>query len=339
MEFTGSIGNDRAFCRGSKLDLMTTQFEVKPVLEEAIQFTADSYRLYGIVHAPENPIVGLPIVLMMVGGPQTRVGSHRGYVQIARSLCRGGATVVRFDYRGVGDGDGDYVTYTYSETSLIAALDWIGKNLGQKPVVLWSLCDGAAACMVFGPRLGPSIVGMILCNPYVHSQQNRAETLIKYYYLRRILEKSFWIKLFSFNFNPLTFGVSFLSLVKSAVSSRAAERASAKQAKSSDNGSEVGNTQTGPEEDPTGFAEDTLQVRMIDGIKKFRKPILFLLSSADLTADQFRTLLEKHNELIPLFKRKLLSIRSISGGDHTFSNLNHKRQVAAESLVALKSYL
>ena len=78
---------------------------------------------------------------------------------------------------------------------------------------------------------------------------------------------------------------------------------------------------------------------MIDGIKKFRKPILFLLSSADLTADQFRTLLEKHNELIPLFKRKLLSIRSISGGDHTFSNLNHKRQVAAESLVALKSYL
>jgi exosortase A-associated hydrolase 1 len=330
-------------------------------MEEAIHFTAEGRRLYGIVHRPEKPAPGLPVVLMMVGGPQTRVGSHRAYVQIARALCAGGATVVRFDYRGVGDADGDYVTYTYSETSLEAALDWISLRVETAPgaqhaseasqasrasrdkrVVLWSLCDGAAASMVFGPRLGQRIVGMILCNPYVHNQQNRAESLIRYYYLRRILDKSFWLKLVTFRFNPIAFAVSFAGLLKSVVSSRlsanANKNATATATAQANAASTVAATGDG-EGDPTGFDEDSLQVRMIAGIKKFGKPILFLLSTADITADQFRTLLGKHKELNPLFKNGLLEIRPIAGAGHTFSNLDHKRQVGAETLAALRSYL
>lgn len=295
-------------------------------MESVVQFKVEEKRLYGILHTPENPVAGLPMVLMIVGGPQTRVGSHRSYVQIARGLCASGATVFRFDYRGIGDADGDWVGYNFAETSILSAIKYLENKFPEnKQTVLWALCDGAAACLVFGSRLGNNVSGMILCNPYVHNMGNKAESLIRYYYLRRILDKEFWNKLIQFKFNPITFVISFTSLVRSVFNSRIESAA-----KMSTHDSQ---------EDPTGFDENTLEPRMMGGMLKFQKPILFLLSTVDIVADQFRILINQNKEVQILFKKGILKSKLIEGANHTFSSLEHKNQVVAESFAALKTYL
>jgi len=46
-------------------------------------------------------------VLIVVGGPQYRVGSHRQFVMLARFLADHGVPCMRFDYRGMGDVSGE----------------------------------------------------------------------------------------------------------------------------------------------------------------------------------------------------------------------------------------
>jgi len=45
-------------------------------------------------------------VLIVVGGPQYRVGSHRQFLLLSRRLAAEGHPVMRFDYRGMGDASG-----------------------------------------------------------------------------------------------------------------------------------------------------------------------------------------------------------------------------------------
>ena len=75
-------------------------------LEKAIEFSCLDKKLYGILHIPDHFRIIDQIVLMIVGGPQTRVGSHRLYVQFARKISEKGFAVFRFDYEGIGDSEG-----------------------------------------------------------------------------------------------------------------------------------------------------------------------------------------------------------------------------------------
>jgi hypothetical protein len=56
--------------------------------EIPLVFTSQNKRLVGIIHQPEETFTqGL---LLIVGGPQTRVGSHRQFLLLARALAKRG---------------------------------------------------------------------------------------------------------------------------------------------------------------------------------------------------------------------------------------------------------
>ena len=62
-------------------------------------------RMLGILALPAVPAdIG---IVLVVGGPQTRVGSHRQFVLLSRCLAAAGYAVLRFDYRGMGDSSGE----------------------------------------------------------------------------------------------------------------------------------------------------------------------------------------------------------------------------------------
>ena len=60
---------------------------VSAYLERALVFECEGEQLVGIVAAPEAARVG---VLVIVGGPQYRAGSHRQYVLLSRRLASAG---------------------------------------------------------------------------------------------------------------------------------------------------------------------------------------------------------------------------------------------------------
>ena len=69
--------------------------------EQALVFDCAGERMLGIVAIPEA--AQATGVLILVGGPQYRVGSHRQFLLLARRLATDGIAAMRFDFRGMGD--------------------------------------------------------------------------------------------------------------------------------------------------------------------------------------------------------------------------------------------
>ncbi len=283
-------------------------------MEKTLQFSANGKRLFGILHFPDA-VQTDRAVLMVIGGPQTRIASHRMYVQLARFLCEHGLAVLRFDYEGMGDSHGAFVGFEYAGESIRAAVDVLYREIPSlKDLVLWSLCDGAAASIFYAPTDRERIAAMILANPYVHTEEGEAQTILKHYYVRRFFEKSFWKKVFSFRFSIWDSLRSLAELFATVFHGKKKQNATDKIAQ-----------------------QGSLPQRVLRGILMFKKPITFLISTNDLTGLEFRDLVQNNTESKKLLRNGALSFRYIKDADHTFSNSRSKEQAFKETLSAFEN--
>jgi exosortase A-associated hydrolase 1 len=228
--------------------------------ERALQFSCVDDTLLGVVTAAAQPApTG---VLIVVGGPQYRAGSHRQFVQLARALAAAGYTTLRFDVRGMGDSTGALRSFEALHDDIACGIDAL---MHAEPrlqrVVLWGLCDGASAALMYVQSAADRrVAGLALLNPWVRSEQSLARTHVKHYYTRRLLQADFWTKL-------LRGGVGLRALQDLAGSLRAL------------------GVRT-----PSGAAADQelpYQLRMAQGWERFGGPILLMISDSDLTAREF----------------------------------------------------
>lgn len=192
------------------------------VKESAFLFACGDEELVGIVAEPRSP-QGDVGVLVVVGGPQYRVGSHRQFVLLARHLAEQGIPCMRFDYRGMGDATGAARDFESVADDIRAALDaFLARVPSVGRVVLWGLCDGASAACFYAPT-DMRVAGLVLLNPWVKTAQGEARTYLKHYYLRRLLDPYFWKKLLA---GGISLGRSIGEVIGTAkmASSSAAER-------------------------------------------------------------------------------------------------------------------
>ena len=131
--------------------------------EHALTFDCEGESLVGILSG-----AGLPAgrgVLIVVGGPQYRVGSHRQFALLARHLAKHGVPTLRFDYRGMGDSDGEVRTFERVGEDIRCAIDRFFASVpGLKDVVIWGLCDAASAALFYAHQ-DARVSGLILLNP------------------------------------------------------------------------------------------------------------------------------------------------------------------------------
>lgn len=82
---------------------------IKPVI-----FKNQNQELVGILHLPNHLKQDrkTPGVVMFHGFTGNKTEAHRLFVQVARRLCDAGFTVLRFDFRGSGDSDGEFEDMT-----------------------------------------------------------------------------------------------------------------------------------------------------------------------------------------------------------------------------------
>jgi exosortase A-associated hydrolase 1 len=174
---------------------------MKPAaVERALIFGCEGEQLVGILHAPQTPEAPTDLgIVIIVGGPQYRAGSHRQFVSLARALSEAGYPVLRFDYRGMGDSSGGMRDFERVSDDIGAAIDALQLHLPSVGrVVLWGLCDGASAALLYcDDKKDERIAGLCVLNPWIRSEASLARTHLKHYYVQRLLQPAFWGKLAS----------------------------------------------------------------------------------------------------------------------------------------------
>jgi exosortase A-associated hydrolase 1 len=261
--------------------------------EQVLNFPCEGEHLVGILSEPEAhdcPAADVG-VLIIVGGPQYRAGSHRQFTLLARHLASHGFASLRFDYRGMGDSGGEARDFLEIQADISAG---IGALMSATPrlrrVVLWGLCDAASAALMYAHEQADTrLAGLVLANPWARSAQTLAATHVKHYYGRRVLQADFWLKL-------VRGGVGAAALTGAVRSLMLALRRRV----------------TAP--------ALSFQARMAAGLAQPRMPLQLLISTEDLTAREF-------TDMFPVGQLAhnggLVDVQTIGGADHTFSQARH----------------
>jgi uncharacterized protein len=124
---------------------------------------ATGQRLFGMLHRPAVNRAGGAAVLLLSPGIKGRIAPHRLYIKLARQLCDAGFMVLRFDFYGLGDAEGEleekrvadvYATVAmgrYTDDTL-AAMNWMQHEYHVDRFVLSGLCGGAITGLFAGAR-------------------------------------------------------------------------------------------------------------------------------------------------------------------------------------------
>jgi exosortase A-associated hydrolase 1 len=152
-------------------------------------------------------------LLLVIGGSQTRIGSHRMYERLAKALADKGYPCLRFDRRGVGDSSGADPGFRGSGPDLKAAADAFRREVYVlQRVIGFGLCDGATALALHGDEAG--LDGLILANPWLVEAEDGAPApaAVRAHYRKRLLSGSGLKRLFTgaVNFRKLAGGLRTL---------------------------------------------------------------------------------------------------------------------------------
>ena len=277
--------------------------------EQAVIFSCVQETLAGILALPGAP--ASTGILIIVGGPQYRVGSHRQFVMLARAMAAAGYPVLRFDYRGMGDSTGTPRDFTDVTDDISAAITSIqGQLPSVKHIVLWGLCDGASAALLYWNETRDSRVsGLCLLNPWVRSEASLARAHVKHYYIQRLLERQFWAKLLSGKVASAALA-GLLRKVRLMVTGSGS---------------------------PASALNQPFQHRMCRAWRDFDGNILLLLSGDDYTAKEFLEYASMDAAWAGLLGRANVVRHDLPGADHTFSDLASRTRVEDATLEWLRT--
>ena len=278
-------------------------------VETVLSFDSADTTLIGVLACPpaEIPMAATGVIIV-VGGPQYRAGSHRQFVLLARSLAVAGHPVLRFDLRGMGDSPGEAQDFLGASADLAAALDALqAAQPTVKRWVLWGLCDGASAALLYlHDRADARVAGLCLLNPWARSTSSLAKTHLKHHYRQRLREKEFWLKL-------LRGGIAKKALTELLGNLSAAWRAPQRQV-------------------------DSFQERMAAAWLAFPGKILLILSGSDYTAKEFLDHVSTSAAWGDALTRAGVVRVNIDTADHTFSDREHAAAVEDHTRIFLAQW-
>ncbi len=271
-------------------------------IEQPVEFSTEDGDLYGILTVPSNPI-GVAVVIV-VGGPQFRVGSHRQFVLLARHLARNGVLALRFDYSGMGYSCGPEKKFYEIDNDIQAAVEFVGCKLPEaNKIYLWGLCDAASAIAFSVPK---NIDGMVLLNPWVRGETTHSKVLISSYYKDRLINFKAWKELL---LAPKRILATFFSLGNLIVKIIVPRNNIAKEHLTTEN--------------RIKDIASAMQIGLLENIK----PICIILSGNDLTAEEFRQVMQRHGWNLDNGIFSKAKIFEVSQATHTFSSSKWRAEV------------
>ncbi len=274
--------------------------------EQALTFGCAGETLVGILALPQSSeqrsATGIVVV---VGGPQYRAGSHRQFTLLARAVAAAGYPVLRFDYRGMGDSTGAHRDFESVDEDMAAA---IGAMLQYQQsvtrVILWGLCDGASAALLYLRATRDSRVSAVcIANPWVRSETSLARTHMKHYYFQRVMQLEFWRKAFGGQVTGGAVSELWRNLVTSFARSDRVARGVVVQA----------------------HREMPFQRRMAEAAVEFDGDLLVVTSGRDLTAKEFQDSAREDSAWRLALAKPTCERLEFPDADHTFSGTDDRR--------------
>jgi exosortase A-associated hydrolase 1/exosortase A-associated hydrolase 2 len=298
--------------RAASVDRSTSDTSAPTPREQAISFRCGEATLQGILNRPSpGAHVESTAIVVVVGGPQYRVGSHRQFVHLARRLGEQGFASLRFDYRGMGDSEGDMRNFADVGPDLHAAIAALsGACPSVRRIVVWGLCDAASAAMIHAGSHA-DVAGIVAANPWARSEASLAATHVKHYYAARLLSREFWAKLIG---GRLDVRNAIGTLVRNL--NQAWGRPLSAQ--------------------PPKSVDDSFQSRMARGVAGFHGRILLIIAGNDLTAKEFLHYAGAAPSWRGLLEGPRISRVDVAEADHTFSSRAWSTQVEDATIAWLR---
>jgi len=260
-----------------------------PSREEPFSFVCGGQRLYGILHRPQGE--ERRGVLVLHGWAGYRIGPGRLLVQLGRNLAERGFAVLRFDFRGRGESEGEAEAATLSSmvADAQAALTAFREALSLPRITPLGVCSGGE--VAFGLLEREEVDSCIFWSvplstqQVVVAQQVRRSARSLREYGRKLLRRETWEKLLR--------GEVHWRLVAKAL---------------------WGKGRSGPA--PPSPAP-------VDPFSTFRGPLLFLYGTADPDTTpalaHYRRLVERH--------RLPAQFHLVEGANHNFYSQEWHREV------------
>ena len=175
-------------------------------------------KLFGVLHAPQGGANTDTAVLLLSPGVKMRVGPGRIYCTLTERLVALGLPVLRFDFHGLGDSEGELTeellkdVYNHIEVGrfvddTIDAMDWMSREHGTRRFILSGLCGGAITGLLTAQR-DSRVAGLLaLAITPVLASRSAAPVLymtsgqmadIRRTYLTKLLSPRAWLRLFAF---------------------------------------------------------------------------------------------------------------------------------------------
>jgi uncharacterized protein len=282
--------------------------------ERALVLDCRGERLVAVISLPREH-VGSRGMLILVGGPQYRAGSHRQFTLLARRVAAAGIPCMRFDYRGMGDSSGDMRTFEDVEEDVQCALEVFLQQVPElEQLVLWGLCDAASAALLFGVK-HPRVHGVVLLNPWVRSNASLSQARIRHYYRKQLFSGVLWRKVLR---GEMDWVGSWSSLVRTVRNTRSVASAASTVRHDA--------------------RAQRFQDRMAEGLRRFSGSVLLVLSGNDLTAKEFIDWAAQDPIWRQACAREGVSRVDVPQADHTFSRRAWQAAVEQSTLAWLHAW-
>jgi alpha/beta superfamily hydrolase len=170
--------------------------------------------LHGMLHEPDPGQERRVCILLLSPGIKGRVGPHRLYLKIAERFVAMGFHVLRFDFYGLGDSEGEVDERLLSDMyntiqdgryvgDTLAAMDWMQQNCGVRRFVGSGLCGGSISAMLTAAQdlRIESMLALSIPTAFDGGEANWARFAtsrqlvgIRRGYFRRLLKPEAWVR-------------------------------------------------------------------------------------------------------------------------------------------------
>ncbi|HHV78073.1 MAG TPA: alpha/beta fold hydrolase [Firmicutes bacterium] len=150
-------------------------------MEKAVQFESRGKRVHGVIHLPEGA-GPYPCVIICHGFTGDHIGANRMFVRFSREACSQGLAVLRFDFVGSGDSEGDFDRDTHLTgwiQDLGAALNFVCRQpeIDATRIGLLGLSFGGST-VICAPETGLKGRAVVIWSGVVHLRDSFRDTIL-----------------------------------------------------------------------------------------------------------------------------------------------------------------